>query len=759
MLKPENRQRIINFIGIRPGDRVLDVGCGSGELTRYLAQGVDAEFVGIDLDEALIEAANATAHERTSFFKADALSLPFPESSFDVVISHTFFTAVFEAEKAMEQMRIVCKPTGTIASITADSTRVLPHSPGVYPKTPWLEQFQQLRKKLDLAFHKEAARSCVGVLPEDMPRFFAAQGLINVRVQSIEKFCSLSNMSQEERQHYLELEYESECSRLNLLPKQDRYAYIGLLKDRKNDLLKSENTIWDWSGGTNLLVTATNKKPESYSPKDNKLDVFMQAVQGKDTIHATFMRAHSSSFASVMLNDGTGRPVYGAAASPTQALLEAYKRLVVRQYTLRGGMACTTEHLLQNNLPLKTCLKQLNNPVDDTDESYLQELLQWEKEPLTDEFVCPTTEARVHLPRWLTHWCFGEHSCGAGCSPAEAALESLHRTCAQFALKQIVVRQLTPPTLPRNAWESVPEVREAVAVLYQHGIRVAFFDASCGMNLPAIAAFASGSGSAKLRVCCGTTMAETLKNCVASLLEGCTPDRFFTTAARITDQKPSPAQLYNVLTAGEGYIPASILGKDAHWTVRSWQEHACNLEVACKSLQEQLATFGWEIFGRLISGNGIYVYQSIIPAMGIPYDFGNQRLLEYRLHKIAQPILRNFLTATEEQQTLAIKFVSMKRDWLRENSFSYLSGTDQTPRLFGVDVDAHILLGLYHIHIGQLQQACSWLPDSNSSFRCLKQLLRGEAPLVLETLYSEEILEHAQTVLQAPLSVLTADNE
>jgi SAM-dependent methyltransferase len=78
-----------------PGDaRVLEVGCGPGHLSVRLARGHGLDATGLDLDPAMIERARANAgraddgYERPpSFLVGDVASLPFPDGSFDVVVS------------------------------------------------------------------------------------------------------------------------------------------------------------------------------------------------------------------------------------------------------------------------------------------------------------------------------------------------------------------------------------------------------------------------------------------------------------------------------------------------------------------------------------------------------------------------------------------------------------------------------------------------------------------------------------------------
>jgi SAM-dependent methyltransferase len=76
------------------GGRVLDVGCGPGHLSIRLAREHGLEVTGLDLDPAMIERARANAErveaddgDRPSFRVGDVASLPFPDGSFDLVVS------------------------------------------------------------------------------------------------------------------------------------------------------------------------------------------------------------------------------------------------------------------------------------------------------------------------------------------------------------------------------------------------------------------------------------------------------------------------------------------------------------------------------------------------------------------------------------------------------------------------------------------------------------------------------------------------
>jgi SAM-dependent methyltransferase len=74
---------------LRPGMRVLDVGCGLGGSARYLALEHGCQVTGIDLTEEYVDVANALAKriglsDKIRFQQANAVAMPFADASFDV---------------------------------------------------------------------------------------------------------------------------------------------------------------------------------------------------------------------------------------------------------------------------------------------------------------------------------------------------------------------------------------------------------------------------------------------------------------------------------------------------------------------------------------------------------------------------------------------------------------------------------------------------------------------------------------------------
>ena len=110
-------EAFVDRLDIKPGMKVLDVACGSGNLAIVAAQ-KGAEVTGIDIAENLVEAAKKRAADKglnVNFEQGDAEALPYEDNTFDLVM--TMFGAMFAPRPdvvASELVR-VCKPGGRIA--------------------------------------------------------------------------------------------------------------------------------------------------------------------------------------------------------------------------------------------------------------------------------------------------------------------------------------------------------------------------------------------------------------------------------------------------------------------------------------------------------------------------------------------------------------------------------------------------------------------------------------------------------------------
>lgn len=103
--------------------RVLDVGCGTGVLTRLLARWPSvASVVGVDPAPALLEKARAAAAgmPNASFREGDGRSLPFDGATFDVVTSDSMLSHVPGPERAVEEAHRVLRAGGCLAVFDGD---------------------------------------------------------------------------------------------------------------------------------------------------------------------------------------------------------------------------------------------------------------------------------------------------------------------------------------------------------------------------------------------------------------------------------------------------------------------------------------------------------------------------------------------------------------------------------------------------------------------------------------------------------------
>ena len=102
----------LEFVKVSDGDRVLDVGCGTGSLSFAAAKFANVrKLVGVDLAAAYIERARRDcADERITFHQGDAFDLPLDDGAFDRVFCFLVLQFIPDPARAIAEMRRKTRP-------------------------------------------------------------------------------------------------------------------------------------------------------------------------------------------------------------------------------------------------------------------------------------------------------------------------------------------------------------------------------------------------------------------------------------------------------------------------------------------------------------------------------------------------------------------------------------------------------------------------------------------------------------------------
>ena len=109
---------LIDVALLQPGEHVLDVGCGTGVVTRLAAErvGPDGSVTGLDLNPGMLAVARSVASPELNITwrEASAESMPLPDAGFDVVLCQLSLQFVPDRKAAVSEMHRVLRPGGRL---------------------------------------------------------------------------------------------------------------------------------------------------------------------------------------------------------------------------------------------------------------------------------------------------------------------------------------------------------------------------------------------------------------------------------------------------------------------------------------------------------------------------------------------------------------------------------------------------------------------------------------------------------------------
>ena len=166
----EIRHRAVEVLGLRPGDRVLEVGCGTGRNLPYLMEaiGPEGQMIGVDYTPEMLESVRERVRKNrwpnVRLVQADAASMDLEEAPFDGIVSVLAVSCIPDHLKALEGCLNMLRPGGILSVCDA---------------RPFPGKLRVLNPLIRPVYARSAAWNPDRDLPRDMKRIFG-----NVEVET-----------------------------------------------------------------------------------------------------------------------------------------------------------------------------------------------------------------------------------------------------------------------------------------------------------------------------------------------------------------------------------------------------------------------------------------------------------------------------------------------------------------------------------------------------------------------------------------------
>lgn len=171
-------EALLTELGLSEGMRAADIGCGTGTVSRWMAQrvGSTGAVVGVDLSQAQLEVARRDAARsgltQLTFSHGDAGDTGLPREHFDVVYCRFLLCHLAEPERALAEMRALLKPGGVLVADDVDVASIFAD-----PPSPDIDRMRDLMLAVG---RSRGVDYCLGIR---LHRLFRLRGLADPQVR------------------------------------------------------------------------------------------------------------------------------------------------------------------------------------------------------------------------------------------------------------------------------------------------------------------------------------------------------------------------------------------------------------------------------------------------------------------------------------------------------------------------------------------------------------------------------------------------
>ena len=283
LFRDDMRDTFFHWLRIRPSDKVLDGGCATGVLTRFIAKGLDTGTVtGFDISQNFVDYGNQKIRaeglaEKARIVWEDGFALSFPDNAFDAVVNHAYLGVLSDVMAGLRELIRVCKAGGHVsASVSARG----------FPGIHWAGDCpfeHEIRLQALVDKHESAYRQITTgvVLKQDAywnsmryPRLFAACGLKNITLHPYASGFSYNDSywTDEFKTYRIQTGIGCEIEILEKHREDPQYAgkgfapedfdeLIALYRQKQEYLLSNlrNDDCWEWEAKLHYIVTGTKR--------------------------------------------------------------------------------------------------------------------------------------------------------------------------------------------------------------------------------------------------------------------------------------------------------------------------------------------------------------------------------------------------------------------------------------------------------------------------------------------------------------------